>query len=275
MDSNFISSGRNIVLGSGHDWHHFANLDRETIRGRWLTPTGKGILQSLKAAGFTKQAIDSQVGKFADKYDLRGIPLAGERLTKLNLTNIDFFHADLSGADFSSCDLRGSYLSECDISSTTFNWAKLEGVLLDNVRFNSNTSFLGINLHDVNFTFATLLYDLALSQQRIQQLEQHYKHFAWLLKYTCDYGRSFRRYFGWVVSIVFLYALVYFGIDQNPGNRTFFDYMYFSTLTFATVDYCDIVMTTTLGRIAVLSEIILGYLMGGLLVAILAKRVMG
>jgi len=50
------------------------------------------------------------------------------------------------------------------------------------VKFNRDTSFLGVDLHKVNFTLATLLYDLVLSQQRIQQLEEHHKWFARFLR---------------------------------------------------------------------------------------------
>ena len=127
----------------------------------------------------------------------------------------------------------------------------------------------------MNFTLATLLYDLALSQQRIQQLEEHYKWFARFLKYSSDYGRSFSRYFTWVAVFIVGYACIYFFINEAPGSRTFFDYLYFSVVTFATVGYGDIVMTSTIGKLIVISEILLGYLMGGLLVAILAKRVIG
>jgi voltage-gated potassium channel Kch len=44
--------------------------------------------------------------------------------------------------------------------------------------------------------------------------------------------------------------------------------LYFSVVTFTTVGYGDIVMTSTIGKLIVISEILLGYLMGGLLVGI-------
>jgi voltage-gated potassium channel Kch len=51
--------------------------------------------------------------------------------------------------------------------------------------------------------------------------------------------------------------------------------LYFSVVTIATVGYGDILPITLLQKAVVISEILIGYLMGGLLVAILAKRVIG
>ena len=147
----------------------------------------------------------------------------------------------------------------------------VENTLLDNVRFNNKTQFLGVDLHKVNFTLATLLYDLALSQQRIQQLEQHSKYFALFLKISCDYGRSFTRYTCWVILFLISYALLY----MEMMGASFINSIYFSVATFATVGYGDVIPITLLQKTVVISEILLGYLMGGLLVGILAKRVIG
>jgi hypothetical protein len=271
----FIAPYQNIGLSSGLEWQHYANLTKSEIRERWQTPMGQGILKNLHAHRFSRQILERHVGKFADKFDLRGIPLNGVDLSNLDLSDIEFFYADFSGGNFRNCNLSGSHLSESDLSGAAFDWATLDNALLDNVKFNRNTSFMGVDLHKVNFTLATLLYDLALSQQRIQQLEEHYKWFARFLRLSSDYGRSFSRYFAWVAAFIASYAFIYFLIDEAPGTRTFLDYLYFSVVTFATVGYGDIVITSTIGKLIVISEILLGYLMGGLLVAILAKRVIG
>ena len=143
--------------------------------------------------------------------------------------------------------------------------------MLDNAIFNSKTSFLGVNLHNVNFTLATLLYDLALSQQRIQQLERHHKFFALFLRMSSNYGRSFSLYTFWVILFVIGYVSAYRYIMGKP----FIDCLYFSIATFATVGYGDILPVAIFEKILVMSEIGIGYLMGGLLVGILAKRVIG
>jgi hypothetical protein len=273
--NNFIDATKDVVDTRSLDWHHFANLSKEIIRSRWLTPTGLGLLNALKADNFSRESLDNHIGKFSGKYDLRGIPLSGLNLSRQDLTDIDFFNADLSKANFTACKLKGSHLSECDLTSSRFDFADLTDVFLDNVKFNSETSFLGIDLHKVNFTFATLLYDLAITQQRIQQLRQHHKYFACLLKYSCDYGRSFSRFFAWVFLFIVMFACLYYVFDADPTKHTWFDYTYFSSLTFVNVDSNDISLIAPIGRIIYILEIAIGYLMGGLLVAIFAKRVMG
>ncbi len=271
MSDLFIEPQCNINQHESPQWKHFANLSPEKIRQRWTTPEGKGHLKALKAGRFSRETLHRHAGKFADKYDLRGIPLSGENLEGADLSNIDFFNADLSHCNLAKATLSGSHLSQCDIRGTVFDWARLDNVLLDNATFNTETRFLGVNLHQVNFTLATLLYDLALSQQRIQQLHQHHPIFAMFLKYSCDYGRSFTRYFAWVCAFLILYAFIYSLLFPQP----FIDCLYYSVATFATVGYGDIQPVTTLQKCLVISEIATGYLMGGLLVGILAKRVIG
>jgi hypothetical protein len=207
---NFISPSVDITDPSSVEWKHFANLSADALQKRWDEPIGIGMLNSLRGARFSRDVIEKNVGKFAGKFDLRGINLSKENLERFDLSEIDFFASNLTGARCKAANFSGSYLSHCDICGTSFEWANFSETTLDNVKFDKQTSFIGVDLHKVNFNLATLLYDLALSQQRIQQLEQHYKFFARFLRLSCDYGRSFSRYILWVTAFVVSYALVYF-----------------------------------------------------------------
>ncbi len=166
----FITATHDINDSSSLEWKHYTNLPKDNIKSRWLTPMGKGLLNSLMSENFSREAFDKHLGKIYGKFDLRGIPLQNTKLDGKDLANIDFFFADLSGSSLVSVNLSGSYLSECNLKGARLDWATLNDALLDNVQFDNKTSFLGVDLHKVNFTLATLLYDLALSQQRIQQL---------------------------------------------------------------------------------------------------------
>lgn len=267
----FIAPTEDVNDANSLEWKHYVNLSKDTIKSRWLTAMGKGLLSILQADGFSRKSLELHVGKLGGQFDLRGIPLQKIKLNHLDLSQIDFFSADFSGTSLTSANLTGSYLSECNLKGAVLDWSNLDGALLDNVQFDNKTSCLGIDLHKVNFTLATLLYDLALTQQRIQQLEQHNKVFAAFLRISCDYGRSFSRYLWWVFAFVAVYAGGYCLLM----GASFVDALYFSVVTFATVGYGDILPHTPLEKIIVISEIMIGYLMGGLLIAILAKRVIG
>lgn len=267
----FIQSNTDISNSENQSWNHFANLSIQQLIDRWGTPQGKGIINNLTNNRLSRESLEKNIGKFNGHYDLRGITLKGHDFSGMDLSNIDFFSSNLSQNNFKSANLSNSYLSKCNIKGSSFEWAKLSGALLDNVEFDRKTNFLGVDLNQINFTLATLLYDLALSQQRIQQLEHYYPVFSKILWLTCDYGRSLTRYMLWVCVFIIFYAFAYWYF----GNRPFMDWLYFSVVTFATVGYGDIVPIGTIGRVLAISEILVGYLMGGLLIAIFAKRVIG
>ena len=267
----FINASENVNNPETMEWKHFASFTAKELKNRWNEPAGRGLLSALRNEKFSKKSIQQHVGKFADKYDLRGIDLSKENLERADLSDIDFFASNFFESNCHGANLSNSYLSECNISSACFNWAVLNETFLDGVKFDNKTSFIGVDLHKVNFTLATLLYDLALTQQRISELEKNHKLFANFLRWTCDYGRSFFRYMLWVTAFIGSYAIFYFFLM----DKSFLDCLYFSVVTFATVGYGDILPTTSLEKTLVITEIIIGYLMGGLLIAILAKRVIG
>jgi hypothetical protein len=118
--------------------------------------------------------------------------------------------------------------------------------------------------------------------------------FLWWL--FADYGRSFLRWALWSLGIAFLFGLLYtpcfdilpdWWIDlcnkigpqfeqtskafsgQPPG---FWSSLYFSIVTFTTLGFGDIVAANITARILVTIEVILGYIMLGGLISILANK---
>lgn len=269
----FIPPGSDV--GAGHpQLSLFSNLSRTQIRQRWGTPHGQEILRTWEASGFDRQAIERLVGTYYTHLDLRGIPLARRRLARINLSKSDLFHAELAQTDLSQADLSDSYLSEADISGTRLDWAKAQGVLLDSVTYDLKTSFLGVDLHSINFTLAALLEDLAITQQRIQHLQARSPALAWFLRITSQYGLSLPRYFLWVTAIILVFAVLYSVVPGAITKPGLWNGTYFSVVTFTTLGYGDITPASTVGKVLAVVEVCAGYLMGGLLVSILARRVM-
>jgi hypothetical protein len=279
----FIIPGANLQP-ENIDYRTAANLSKQELKDRWLNPTGKSILSRWKANGFSRQFLDGLIGKFYDRTDLRGITLSGEDLAGLDLSNIEFYGADLQRAQFKNANLSGSHLSETNIRGTCFDFADMTNVLIDSTSFDNKTSFTGVNLSAVNFTLAVLLQESAIGQQRIANLEKKHPILASFLRITCDYGRSFVRFFSWCLIVIVVFAVLYiifpgtltkFSLVPNsPTQVGFWDSLYFSVLSFASAN-SDVQAVSPFGKILLVIETAIGYLMTGLLVAVLVKRTIG
>jgi hypothetical protein len=193
---------------------------------------------------------------------------------------VDFYRSNLENARLKNSNLTGSYLSECNIRGTQFDWSNMSDVLIDNVQFNNKTSFIGVKLSNIDFNLSELLQDFALGQQRIVNLERKYPVLAAFLRITCDYGRSFSRFLAWCAIVISVFGLAYYLVPSSivktnsATSVTLWDSLYFSIMTFTSAG-SDIVTNSAIGRIVAVAESVVGYLMTGLLVAILVKRTIG
>lgn len=167
-ESLFIPAGHDLQKGDERI-ETYVTVPKDQLCQRWKSKKGQHILQEWKESHFSREKLESLVGKFYGQIDLRGIPLTEEDLEKATLHNIDFFAADLRGANLSKANLEGSQLSEANLEGTDFSFATMRDVFLDNVQFDKNTKFIGVNLNAINFNLAALLQELALEQQRIVQ----------------------------------------------------------------------------------------------------------
>jgi hypothetical protein len=75
-----------------------------------------------------------------------------------------------------------------------------------------------------------------------------------------------------ILIYAFLYHALQDQIQANPPPESFFDYIYFSMVTFTTLGYGDILPKTTLLRMICGTEAFLGAFMMGLVVAGFTNR---
>ncbi len=273
LEKNFIKPEFNLDKFD-KEINDVVSFDKTTLTDRWNTSYGKKILSAWKLSGFDRDVLDTLVGKYYNQTDLRGVPLDNLNLESKNLSYIDFFSANLEKSNFSKANLSHSWLSETNIKAAKFNWASLDFCLLDNVKFDRKTSFIGVNLSTINFTLAALIQDLAITQQRINNLEETQPRLAAFLRISCDYGRSFKRFFIWVSIVIFLFAVLYYFIPNTLSEKeSFLTSLYFSFVTFTTLGFGDIIPISSFAKLLVITEVFIGYLMLGLLIAILSKRV--
>jgi hypothetical protein len=269
-----------IEPGARIDQHHqdvrrFATASREDLRRRWLGDRGRAVLQKLGDAGFERDVLEGSVGRLYENYDLRGVPLPGSDLSNTDLHNIDFYAADLRSTKFYGSNLTNTHFSEADIRGADFSFARMNDAFLDNAIFDLKTTFTGVDIRHVNFNLAALLQDQARGQQRIAHLKSRHPTLAFLLRWTCNYGQSLGLWGLWVLGAIFFFAGLYAIFPMTIGGHGIFDAVYFSVTTFSTLGLGDIVPRSSLGKLVVMIEVTTGYLMGGLLVAILVRRLIG
>jgi len=270
---SFIQPGENII--DGDDLKIVTGFTVRELQSRWYSEKGKNILNSWRSSGFNIETIRNLVGKYHGHLDLRGIPLQSETISGQDFSFIDFFGASFAETEFNNVNFSDSWLSETDLTGTCFKWSQMDNALLDNVIFNTETEFHGVDLNKINFTLAAILRDQAIGQQRIAHLKVRSPLLSKLLWVTSDYGRSLTRWLFWVLGIVVMFGFFYWLYPNATNSSGYWDAVYFSFVTFTTLGYGDILPIALLSKCVVVLEVVLGYMMGGLLVAILAKKVIG
>jgi hypothetical protein len=111
---------------------------------------------------------------------------------------------------------------------------------------------------------------------------KHFTHLGhFFLDKTSRYGHSFGRWGITVLVFISLFAGVYAWIDwlsvksmfatyANPSG--FFDYFYFSLVTFTTLGYGDIVPVTVLEKVVSGLEVLLGFIMLGVFINLIQRK---
>lgn len=119
-------------------------------------------------------------------------------------------------------------------------------------------------------------------QQFIRAFRKEHKFLAAVWRWSSDYGRSFGVWAFWSFIIAVVFAFIYwlfgnesiaFNVDKlNDVSTDFWDYLYYSVVTFTTLGFGDIVPLTNWARLAVGIEVVLGYVMLGGLISIFANK---
>ena len=151
----------------------------------------------------------------------------------------------------------------------------MNDAFLDNAIYNLKTTFTGVDIRHINFNLAALLQDQARNQQRIAHLKSRHPVLAFLLHYTCNYGQSLGLWALWLVGVIVSFAAIFATVPGLVEVSNVLDALYFSVVTFTTLGFGDITPISHIGKVLVMLEVILGYLMGGLLIAILIRRLIG
>jgi len=95
----------------------------------------------------------------------------------------------------------------------------------------------------------------------------------WVWQVTCNYGESWVQFLLCMALIVILFAFLYKQFSLSANIDSSMDALYFSVVTFATLGLGDILPCGFWGKLSVIFEVFLGYLMFGFLLALVARKI--
>ncbi|MBV8893822.1 MAG: pentapeptide repeat-containing protein [Acidobacteria bacterium] len=214
--------------------------------------------------------------------------LSAAILVKANLRNADLTKANLSGADLSDAnltgaDLTGANLSGANISGATLSGANLSGSAIPNIKWHRHKmhgKYLSIRGLDSCYGNAFFKREAA-DQDFLDSLEEAWQHSRWKMFWfrtwglLTDYGRSLWRVAFLAFVLIACYGIIYrlFPRMLKMKNDTGFTPFYFSVVTYTTLGFGDVHPVTFWGEILVTTQVILGYITLGLLLAVLVEKI--
>ncbi|MCK4546528.1 MAG: pentapeptide repeat-containing protein [Candidatus Eisenbacteria sp.] len=198
--------------------------------------------------------------------DVRCAHLNGARIREANLT----------GSDFTAADLRGADLSLTRLDRAVFNNTDLRESRLRAVDGFQTAEWIGADIRDINFAGAYRLRRHLVDENYLWEFRKSSKLSAFIYsiwKLTSDCGRSIGRWCIWIVAQILLFAGLYsmVGVDFGP-DRSWVAPLYLSVVTLTTLGYGDMVPVTSAARIVAMTQVLLGYVLLGGLLSILATK---
>lgn len=236
----------------------------------------------LKGANLQKAILQNANLQEADLMhaNLQKAELSGANLHEAKLGKADLQEAEIWTANLQGADLKGANLQEADLRGTKLQGADLGGTNFENayverVQYNCETKCMGIRVGtcygDPGFK------RFARDQEYIEMIQQSrpIRYQLWLISSDC--GRSIGRWFGWSTVLALLFAAIFTYMGKVGNFDTDLPFngiteIYYSVVTFTTLGFGDVTPISIPAIILITVEVILGYIMLGGLISILATK---
>lgn len=249
---------------------------------------------------------------FLQQHDLSHSDLSGTDFSNSNMIATIFKGAtangaifksvSLSRANFSACSLSNTEFVDSDLTSANFSLAKLKLAafvnsnlagaigkqhsyirrLKESFKKNRESNFIGCR---IDGSYGNERLKKAFNEEAyVEEFAAAHPHWYKLWLISSDCGRSMRLWSIWSLVIAVSFAIAFFNIglsgftfnDQitelvQAGD--FFPFVYYSVVTFTTLGFGDITPINFLAMALVILEVIVGFVMLGLLISILANKV--
>jgi hypothetical protein len=253
---------------------------------------------NLRNANFAKAHLfDANLnGATLDGADLSEVFAANLILEGATLIQAKLTNAIIRGAESARATLVRANMDDADISNANFEGANLREVNL------SGADLYGTNFSDANVGLVTFrkpfkrtlgarvatCFGSPLFTREVQDLSYIAEHkksrpvWAWIWKVTCNYGRSVPLLSLWFIGLALIYAAIYtwgcagalnWDTNSQESGPGFWSAFYYSVVTLTTLGFGDIVPTIWYSKLIVMTQVIVGYVLLGLLVSVLADKV--
>ena len=295
------------IIRNNNDWH---TSEAYTTLIAKLPPDPKGgvrpVKRDLRGANLSRAQLK---GANLSETSISGVNLSGAWLDNSNLSGAKGFDANLSEAYLSSANLSRAQLDQANLSGAHLRGANLSGAWLQEVNLSRAdlreikyitdemfdritkgrrfgiTRFEGIDTSKINSSANPVLkrhiedYQFIIAFKNKSVFHKYLFYPLWEATSNC--GRSLLLWLIWSSGFVVLFAAVYslylhwfITNSIKPVNLDWFNAVYFSVVTFTTLGFGDISANLE-NRYAqgwVMAEVIIGYIMLGGLISILANK---
>jgi hypothetical protein len=260
-----------------------ANLQRAEVRRANLQDATL-ILANLQSASLSQANLR---GADLDRANLQSTRIKLANLQGANFAEANMQRAKLAGASLRnarlvSTNLKRSSLEHADLERANLIMANLEEANVSGIKFDTRSlqrCFHGIRV--ATCYGSQHFKSFAQDQDYLEELRASgyggwFKFWAWWIFADC--GRSFARWASWSIFLAALFGVIYYwmGKDHFAIGRLEFELLtmlYYSVVTFTTLGFGDITPVSRAGLIVVMIEVIIGYIMLGGLISILANKV--
>lgn len=267
---NFERSGKNLPYQdlSQIDFNG-ANLSNAVLVGASIKRMRQACLEGACLPGAN-----------LENADLWTANLKGAMLWEAKMKGANLMHAQLEKASLWNANLESAELFNADIRDANFIGVNLEGAHVDSIHYNRRTQCRGIR---VATAYGSQRFKrFAQDQDYLEELKAEGRtgkiiYYIWLVFADC--GRSFWPWAMW--SLIF--ALIFAAGIYSMGPASFqvhstlewgwFAAVYYSIVTFTTLGFGDITPVTNYAAALVTGEVILGYIMLGGLISIMANKI--
>ncbi|HUU27424.1 MAG TPA: pentapeptide repeat-containing protein [archaeon] len=237
-----------------------------------------------------------------EKTNLKGANLLEANLLEANLEEANLEDARLLSASLENANLRWAHLEKAYLEMTNLIGANLEYANLEKV-YLTWANLKSANLRNANFSQACVTdvkynrwgryrgirVDSCYGSPRFKRFAQDQDfieefrsawwrkpiYLLWLIFADC--GRSFSLWAGWSIAFALGFAYKFFSLGPGAFEVIKLDWtletmLYYSVVTFTTLGFGDIIPETAEAARWVMAEVILGYIMLGGLISIMATK---